>query len=391
MHNIQTNTQYIENNNNDDKLKSDEQVESQLQATRNLQQQIVKKPLQLSDDFQKVLFNTTETEAYCLDGTPAGLYYKNGYGSGANKLVIHFQGGGWCFGLNDKELLESCHSRAYDKTFNAYGSSKTWQKHSNEAESYFCSNKENDKIFYNWNRIYLQYCDGSGHQGYKKEVQTYNGEKLYFKGINITMTQLKWVEQNYDISQMDTFAVYGCSAGGLAVYTWLDHIKDRITKINPKIKFFGLADSGIFPIYKNLQTNDNLYENYMTKLYKFVNQESEFPEKKCRDYYQKLNQDASQCFFAENLIAFIDSPLYLMQSAYDSWALGNVLGSTCSQNDNLNACNHIEKAQIHTFHNKYKQIYKNATTLRNNRQVWMPSCVFHCALGKWEYYWFNTE
>lgn len=40
--------------------------------------------------FQLVLHDPVKTGARCLDGTPAGLYYSKGYGSGANKTIIHF-------------------------------------------------------------------------------------------------------------------------------------------------------------------------------------------------------------------------------------------------------------------------------------------------------------
>jgi len=49
-----------------------------------------------------------KTGASCLDGTPAGLYYSKGYGSGMNKTIIHFQGGGWCFGYDKDTVARDC-------------------------------------------------------------------------------------------------------------------------------------------------------------------------------------------------------------------------------------------------------------------------------------------
>ena len=43
-----------------------------------------------------------ETGARCLDGSPAGFYFRKGWGSGANKFIYHFSGGGWCVGFNEK-------------------------------------------------------------------------------------------------------------------------------------------------------------------------------------------------------------------------------------------------------------------------------------------------
>jgi predicted GTPase len=57
----------------------------------------------------------------------------------------------------------------------------------------------------------------------------------------------------------DTFVVNGCSAGGLAVYTWLDKIANMINSVNPNTKVFGLADSGFFMDYPSNKTGKNDY------------------------------------------------------------------------------------------------------------------------------------
>ena len=43
----------------------------------------------------------------------------------------------------------------------------------------------------------------------------------------------------------------GCSAGGLATYTWADYVKDQIAAKNTKTKYFALPDSGFFLDYTN--------------------------------------------------------------------------------------------------------------------------------------------
>jgi len=36
--------------------------------------------------------------------------------------------------------------------------------------------------FKDWKRVMLLYCDGSGHQGTRKEPLNYKGSNLYFRG-----------------------------------------------------------------------------------------------------------------------------------------------------------------------------------------------------------------
>jgi hypothetical protein len=53
-------------------------------------------PINLSDPWKdkerafSLKLHDPSTNAKCLDGSPAGVYYSKGYGDGANKTIIHF-------------------------------------------------------------------------------------------------------------------------------------------------------------------------------------------------------------------------------------------------------------------------------------------------------------
>jgi hypothetical protein len=79
-----------------------------------------------------------------------------------------------------------------------------------------------DINFYNWNRVFFIYCDGTGHQGYIENPLTLHDTKIYFRGHNITKAHFNFVFNLLPPSLTDTFVVYGGSAGGLATYTWVD-------------------------------------------------------------------------------------------------------------------------------------------------------------------------
>ena len=105
----------------------------------------------------------------CLDGTQAGLYFSKGFGDGANKTIVSFMAGGWCTGLNTTEVLNDC----YDRSKSWAGStspniSEAWQDTS-QLDWLFSGKYINDINFYNWNRFFFIYCDGTGHQGYLQE------------------------------------------------------------------------------------------------------------------------------------------------------------------------------------------------------------------------------
>ena len=98
------------------------------------------------------------TGARCQDGSKAGLYYKPGFGDGADKVIIHFEGGGWCSGKDRESILDDC----YDRTTTEVGTSNFWPE--KDTISWVLSDTPELNIpFYNWNKFIFKYCDGSGH------------------------------------------------------------------------------------------------------------------------------------------------------------------------------------------------------------------------------------
>ena len=86
----------------------------------------------------------------CLDGSPPGYFIGKGSGSGASKWIIHQGGGGWC--ASNDECLQRSRTEL--------GSSKLWPA-SFPLGGIFSDNKTVNGEFYNWNVVYLGYCDGS--------------------------------------------------------------------------------------------------------------------------------------------------------------------------------------------------------------------------------------
>ncbi len=69
----------------------------------------------------------------------------------------------------------------------------------------------------------------------------------------------------------DTFVVNGCSAGGLAVYTWVDTIAKYIHGTNPAVNVLGLADSGFFIDYPSFKSGTNDYTRNIKAVVDLVN------------------------------------------------------------------------------------------------------------------------
>lgn len=55
-----------------------------------------------------------------------------------------------------------------------------------------------------------------------------NDKQIFFRGHNNTMAHLNWIMKRHPPQALDTFMLYGYSAGGLAVFTWIETIKSMI-------------------------------------------------------------------------------------------------------------------------------------------------------------------
>ena len=91
------------------------------------------------------------------------------------------------------------------------------------------------------------------------------------------MASFEFVKKLIPLPYMTDFVLNGCSAGGLAVYSWVDYFRDVIFAVNPKVKYFGLSDSGIFLNIKNVNTRDNDFMIKMQQLYDLVDKEMLYP------------------------------------------------------------------------------------------------------------------
>jgi hypothetical protein len=134
--------------------------------------------VQAQVQYQKVLVG--DPSALCLDGSRGAYYVAKG---DPKKVLLFFAGGAWC-GDNDLgSTVENCYQRS--KT--ALGSSTTYPETMSFSSGILSS--DGDNYFNGWTRIYLRYCDGSGHQGSRSQPVLYKGAEIFFRGQNITIAR----------------------------------------------------------------------------------------------------------------------------------------------------------------------------------------------------------
>ncbi|KAH9320731.1 hypothetical protein KI387_015370, partial [Taxus chinensis] len=94
--------------------------------------------------------------------------------------------------------------------------------------------------FYNWNRVFVRYCDGSSFTGDVEEVNQVT--KLHFRGKRIWQAVMEdLLAAGMDKARQALLS--GCSAGGLTTIIHCDKFKELLP-LKTKVKC--MADAGFF-------------------------------------------------------------------------------------------------------------------------------------------------
>ncbi|KAF2303129.1 hypothetical protein GH714_014036 [Hevea brasiliensis] len=284
-----------------------------------------------------LLQNAKDRGAFCLDGSSPGYHFQEGFGSGSRNWLLHIEGGGWC------NTIESCLHR---KT-TPLGSSKYMQRQIPFA-GVMSRNPSQNPDFFNWNKVYIRYCDGASFAGHT-ESELKNVTNLYFSG------QLIWESVmdellSIGLSNANQALLSGCSAGGLATLIHCDNFRDLMPK-DATVKC--LADAGFFLDEKDILGNYTMRSFYHNVVH--LQGVSKSLPKDCTS-----RMDSSKCLFPREIIKGIRTPLFLVNPAYDYWQIQHILvpdgsdvhGHWQKCRMNLQYCNpsQIEKLQAGCEH-----------------------------------------
>ncbi|XP_012437872.1 pectin acetylesterase 3 isoform X8 [Gossypium raimondii] len=297
--------------------------------------------------------------AVCLDGTLPGYHLHRGFGSGANSWVIHLEGGGWC------NTIRSC---VFRKTTRR-GSSKFMEKSINFTG--ILSNKaEENPDFYNWNRVRVRYCDGASFAG---EGQN-EANKLYFRGQRIWLAAMEELMAK-GMQNANQALLSGCSAGGLASILHCDEFKNLFLETT-KVKC--LSDAGLFLDATDVaggHTLRDMYEGVVTLQGVQKNLPSTCTSQK----------DPTSCFFPQNLVSNVKTPMFLLNAAYDAWQVDQSLIPSLADPHGLwRACktdrSHCNSSQIQFFQDFRNQMLDAVKIFSESNQngLFINSCFAHC-------------
>ncbi|XP_048429619.1 pectin acetylesterase 5-like isoform X2 [Pyrus x bretschneideri] len=309
-----------------------------------------------------LLRNAKDRGALCLDGTAPGYHFRKGFGSGANNWLLHIEGGGWC------NSIESCSWRKGT----LLGSSNYMDRRV-PFSGILSSHPSQNPEFFNWNKVKIRYCDGASFAGHP-ENEPKNGLGPFFRG------QLIWEAVmdellSIGLSKVKQALLSGCSAGGLATLIHCDDFRHLLPK-DATVKC--LADAGFF-----LDEEDVLQHRTMRSFYNDVAILQGLSKSLNKDCLSRM--EPAKCLFPEEVIKHINTPVFLVNPAYDFWQVQHILiPEAADPHDywrkcklNIHNCN---PSQLKTLHGFRDSMLKALTEFQKNTEggMFINSCYIHC-------------
>ncbi|PRQ42536.1 putative pectinacetylesterase/NOTUM, alpha/Beta hydrolase [Rosa chinensis] len=322
--------------------------------------------------------------AVCLDGTLPAYYFHRGHGSGKKSWLVHFQGGGWCGNITDcvarkKTQLGSSNFMLPETGFTGLLSYKA----------------EENPDFFNWNRVMLPSCDGASFSGDSENKEA----QLQFRGHRIWLAAMEKL-MSLGMRHAKKALISGCSAGGLTSILHCDKFRGLFRR-NTEVKC--LSDAGFFldsvdisgaPTFRNFFSNVVSLQGVKENLPHFctsrLDPTSRLFTAACFNEDIQLTPTplfcpALQCFFPQNLLAGIKTPLFILNSAYDSFQFQfSLVPASADPNGLWNSCKlnvtNCSPTQLHILQGFRSQMLQALKPFSKSNQsgIFIDSCYAHC-------------
>ncbi|KAK2634661.1 hypothetical protein Ddye_029453 [Dipteronia dyeriana] len=297
--------------------------------------------------------------AVCLDGTLPGYHLHRGHGSGANSWLIQLEGGGWC------NNIRTC---VYRKTTRR-GSSSYMEKQISFTG--ILSNKaQENPDFFNWNRVKVRYCDGASFTGDSEN----KAAQLHFRGERIWLAAMEDL-MSKGMRYSNQALLSGCSAGGLAAILHCDKFRNLFPRTT-RVKC--LSDAGLFLDAADVSGGRTL-RNMYSGVVGLQGVKQNLP-RICTNHL-----DPTSCFFPQNIIGHVKTPLFILNAAYDSWQIQSSLAPASADPHgywhecrlNHAKCSASQIGFLQGFRNQVLNAVRGFSMSRQNG-LFINSCFAHC-------------
>eukprot|EP00929_Paragymnodinium_shiwhaense_P065018 TRINITY_DN32637_c0_g1_i1.p1 TRINITY_DN32637_c0_g1~~TRINITY_DN32637_c0_g1_i1.p1 ORF type:complete len:433 (+),score=79.19 TRINITY_DN32637_c0_g1_i1:96-1394(+) len=329
------------------------------------------------------------------DGTPANYELNFTGGSG---WIIHLSGGGW-------KWLKSNGSRAEEvgvladafglptaatRRASAAGSSgaAACQGCYGVCDGLMSNSAHLNPLFHGFNKVFIPW-EGTSFTGNRKSTEPYP-----VRGAPILDAVLKHLQEAHGMKAASDVILTGGSAGGLATYLNCDRIAETVRQANASTRYSCLADAGLFLDHKGRDGKPTTSPLFKESFYAWNSAGA--TNQACVEHYSASNEEW-KCVFAQYVLPFIKSRIFIMQTLYDSWQLTNILKLNCSgYYKPLDDCSAMQMNDLYTYGATLRQLIQMTFIPQPSIGAFAPSCIDHCqsvqnehaaALWEWSDQW----
>lgn len=256
--------------------------------------------------------NAVKAGAVCLDGSAPAYYHRPGSGNSEKLWIIHFNGGAWCFDA------KAC----FERSRSSLGSTKKLPPSPPIIQGINSPDPSVNPDFYDWNLVWVVYCDGASFTGNRERpLISDSGETIYLRGKRVLNAIVNDLLYNRDFKLAKAIILTGSSAGSMTAMFQADFIASKFPKTIP-VRV--LSDAGFFidtaPIGgKNLGS-------IFKRVYELQNSSAGLNQDCVRDIGM---EDGWECFLPAKTMKYVKTPTFILNSAYDIWALIYFLDIDC--------------------------------------------------------------
>ncbi|KAL8141717.1 hypothetical protein V2J09_014749 [Rumex salicifolius] len=326
--------------------------------------------------------------AVCLDGSPPAYHFDKGFDSGVNNWLIHVEVFYFCNGSDTHQIrLVRPHTRmggawcdsaaACLAKRNTYLGSSTKFTTQYTFSGILSNAKKYNPDFFNWNRVKIRYCDGSSFTGDVEAVDP--NTKLHYRGARVWNSIMDELMAK-GMKNAKTALLSGCSAGGLTAILHCDSFSNMLPSANVKC----FSDAGYF-----INGTDVSGGSTIEKVFSGVVATHASAKNLPASCTSKYNP--SKCFFPQYAAQGIKTPLFLLNAAYDSWQIKNILApGVADKKKTLKGCKtDISQCTSSQFEKLegFRKEFLNALNVGGkpaSRGLFINSCYCHCQSGTQE-------
>ncbi|XP_057772738.1 pectin acetylesterase 7-like isoform X2 [Salvia miltiorrhiza] len=263
------------------------------------------------------------------------------------------QGGGWC------SQISECRDRS---------SSRLGSSHLMGSQTTFSgildSNCTFNPDFCNWHKVFIYYCDGSSFMSNIEQIDpkinlTFRGARIF----NVMMDEML----AKGMRNAQNAILTGTSAGGLATILHCDKFRKLFSDA---IRVKCISDSGFFMHgegHHGYENRENFFANVI-KTHKLANSLSPACTSK---------RNSSLCFFPEYLVEDIQTPLFMLESAFDRFQLTSLVLGITNCTTYLTRCNSTELGIMRDFRSTFIKTLEQRVHNSSNRGMFVHSCYLH--------------